>query len=44
MKDNIELMTTKCFEYLHEALVFQADTVRQDEISSGRTVRALAIV
>ena len=38
MKDNIELKTTESLEYLNEALVFQADTVHQHEMSSGRTV------
>ena len=38
IKDDIELMSPKCSEYLHEALVFQADTVHQHEMSSGRTV------
>ena len=37
-KDDFELMSPKCSEYLHEALVFQADTVHQHEMSSGRTV------
>ena len=37
-KDTCDLLTPKCFEYVHEALSFQADTAHQHEISSGRTV------
>ena len=36
--DNADLLTAKCFEYLHEATTFQADPVHQHEMSSCRTV------
>ena len=38
MKDTYDLLTTKCFEYLHEAMLFQANNVHQHEISTCRTV------
>ena len=38
VKDKADLFTAKCFEYLHEAVVFQADAVHQHEISSCRTM------
>ena len=36
MRDVYDLLTPKCFEYLHEAMAFQASTVHQH--SSSRTV------
>ncbi|KAK2174818.1 hypothetical protein NP493_775g01078 [Ridgeia piscesae] len=38
IQDKADLLTTKCFEYLHEATTFQADPVRQHEMCSCRTV------
>ena len=38
MTDAYPLFTPKCFEYLHEAMAFQADSVHRHEISSCRTV------
>ena len=38
MKGTYDLLTPKCFEYLHEAMSFQLDTVHQHEFSSCRTV------
>ena len=37
LKDAYDLLTPKCFEYLHEAMAFQAASVRQHETSSCRT-------
>ena len=39
MKDTYDLLTQKCFEYLHEAMSFQADTVHQHQMTSYRTVQ-----
>ena len=33
-----DMLTAKCFVYLHEAMAFQADPVHQHEMSSCRTV------
>ena len=38
MKDTYDLLTPKCFRYLHEAMSFQADIVHQHQINSSRTV------
>ena len=38
MKNTYDLLTPKCFEYLHEATLFQLDTVHQHAFSSCRTV------
>ena len=38
IKDAYDLFTPKCYEYLIEALSFQADTVHQHQIASCRTV------
>ena len=38
IKDKSDLLTSKCFEYLHEAMAFQADSVHKHETSSCRTV------
>ena len=38
MTDTCALFTRKCFEYLHEAMAFQAASVHRHEISSCRTV------
>ena len=38
MKDPYDLFTPKCYEYLIEALSFQADTAHQYEMTSCRTV------
>ena len=38
IKDTGDVLTPKCFEYLHEAILFQAVTVHQHEISSCRTL------
>ena len=38
MKDRYDLFTPKCYEYLIEAMSFQADTVHQREMTSSRTV------
>ena len=38
MKDTYDLFTPMCYEYLIEALSFQADTVHQHQIASCRTV------
>ena len=38
MTDAYDLFTPKCFEYLHEAMAFQAASVHRHEISSCRTV------
>ena len=38
MKDTYDLLTPKCFRYLHEAMSFQADIVHQHQINSCRTV------
>ena len=37
LKDAYDLLTPKCFEYLHEAVAFQAASVHQHETSSCRT-------
>ena len=38
MKYTGDLMTPRCFEYLHKATLFQADTVHQHEMTSCRTL------
>ena len=38
IKNTGDLLTPRCFEYLHEATLFKADTVHQHEISSCRTL------
>ena len=38
MKDTRDVLTPKCFEYLHEAMAFQADPVHKHEITSCRTL------
>ena len=38
MKNTYDLLTPKCFEYLHEAMSFQLDTVHQHAFSTCRTV------
>ena len=38
IQDKADLLTAKCFAYLHEATTFQADPVRQHEMCSCRTV------
>ena len=38
MKYTGDLMTPRCFEYLHEATLFQADTVHQQKMTSCRTL------
>ena len=38
MKDTRDVLTPKCFEYLHEAMAFQADPVHKHEITSSRTL------
>ena len=38
LKDTYDLFTPMCYEYLIEALSFQADTVHQNQIASCRTV------
>ncbi|KAI0226983.1 Kelch-like protein 21 [Lamellibrachia satsuma] len=38
IKEAYDLLTTKSFEYIHEAMAFQADPVRQHQIFSCRTV------
>jgi len=36
--DKEDMLTAKCFKYIHEAMAFQTDTVHQHEVSSRRTV------
>ena len=36
--DKVNMLTAKCFKYIHEAMAFQADTVHQQEKCNGRTV------
>ena len=36
--DKEDMLTAKCFKYIHEAMAFQADTVHQHEMSSCRTL------
>ena len=38
VQDKADMLTAKCFVYLHEAMAFQADPVHQHEMSSCRTV------
>ena len=38
IKDTGDLLTPKCFEYLHEAKLFKANTVHQHLMTSCRTV------
>ena len=38
VKDIYDLLTPKCFEYLHEAMAFQKDVAHRERISSGRTL------
>ena len=36
--DKEDMLTAKCFKYIHEAMAFQADPVHQHEMSSCRTL------
>ena len=38
MKDIYDLLTPKCFEYLHQAMAFQKELAHRERISSGRTL------
>ena len=38
VKDIYDLLTPKCFEYLHEAMAFQKDLAHRERISSCRTL------
>ena len=38
IKDTGDMLTPRCFEHLHEATLFQADTVHQQEMTSCRTM------
>ena len=38
VKDICDLLTPKCFEYLHEAMAFQKDLAHRERISSCRTL------